>query len=195
MSEAATSVETETKESSPPEGLDKDVEIKGDRTSGEKETKEYSSPLEELDIDVEIKAPADKFHHMFTERPHQVSKASPGYVQGCELHEGEWGKVGSIIFWNYVHDGEPKVARHRIEAVDPEKNLIKFRVLEGDVMKEYKTFIFTIHVTPKQGGLGSVVKWHIEYERIDEKVDHPETILQYFVELSKEVDEHLLSEE
>ncbi|CAA7032946.1 unnamed protein product [Microthlaspi erraticum] len=163
-------------------------------TSVETGNKE-SSPLEELDIDVEIKAHADKFHHMFTERPHHVSKASPGYVQGCELHDGEWGKVGSIIFWNYVHDGEPKVARHRIEAVDPEKNLIKFRVLEGDVMKEYKTFNFTIHVTPKQGGHGSVVKWHVEYERIDEKVDHPETILQYFVELSKEVDEYLLSEE
>lgn len=43
-------------------------------------------------------------------------------------------------------DGVPKVAKDRIEAVDPEKNMIRFRVLEGDVMKEYKTFLLTLQV-------------------------------------------------
>ena len=45
-------------------------------------------------------------------------------------------------------EGKPKVAKDRIEAVDPEKNLIKFRVLEGDVLKEYKTFLITLQVIP-----------------------------------------------
>lgn len=43
-------------------------------------------------------------------------------------------------------DGKPKVAKDRIEEVDPEKNLIKFRVLEGDLRKEYKTFLLTLQV-------------------------------------------------
>ncbi|EFH39028.1 hypothetical protein ARALYDRAFT_497301, partial [Arabidopsis lyrata subsp. lyrata] len=151
-----------------------------------------------LETDVEIKASAGKFHHMFAGRPHHVSKATPGKIQGCELHEGEWGKVGSIVFWNYVHgkiDGEAKVAKERIEAVEPEKNLITFRVIEGDLLKEYKSFVITIQVTLKRGGPGSVVHWHVEYEKIDDKVAHPETFLDFCVQVSKEIDEHLLNEE
>ena len=64
---------------------------------------EASSLVGKLETDVEIKASADKFHHMFAGKPHHVSKASPGNIQGCDLHEGDWGTVGSIVFWNYVH--------------------------------------------------------------------------------------------
>ena len=94
-----------------------------------------------------------------------------------------------------VVEGQAKVAKERIELVEPEKKLIKFRVIEGDVMAEYKSFLITIQVTPKEGGTGSVVKWHIEYEKIDENVPHPENLLPFFAEMTKEIDEHLLSEE
>ncbi|KAL5553453.1 hypothetical protein UlMin_040854 [Ulmus minor] len=36
-------------------------------------------------------------------RPHLISNVSSEKVQGCELHEGEWGTVGSVIYWNYNH--------------------------------------------------------------------------------------------
>ncbi|RIA05480.1 hypothetical protein BRARA_K00221 [Brassica rapa] len=156
---------------------------------------EASTLVGKLDTDVEIKAPAGKFHHMFAGRPHHVSKATPGNIQNCELHEGDWGKVGSVVIWNYVHDGEAKVAKERVEAVEPEKNLITFRVVEGDLMKEYKSFVITIQVTPKHGGPGSVVHWYLEYEKISDEVAHPETLLQFCVEISREIDEHLLNEE
>lgn len=157
------------------------------------------SMVGEIWIDVDIKASAEKFHHMFAKRPHHVSNATPRHIGGVELHEGDWDKVGSIVLWNYIHvlgaEGKSKVAKDRIEAVDPEKNLIKFRVLEGDVLKECKTFLITLQVTPKQGGPGSVARWHLEYERIDEKVAHPETLLPFLELMSKEIDEHLLSTE
>ncbi|XP_019091213.1 PREDICTED: MLP-like protein 31 [Camelina sativa] len=170
-----------------------EAETETTKPENEAETK-AASMIGELEIDIEIKSTAEKFHHMFVKRPHHVPKAT-GFIGGVELHEGEWGKVGSIVSWNYIHDGVPKVAKERIEALDPEKNLIKFRVLEGDVMKENKTFLLTLQVTPKQAGPGSVVKWHMEYERIDEKVPHPETLLPFFEAMSKEIDEHLLSTE
>lgn len=90
-------------------------------------------------------------------------------------------------------DGKPMVANERIEAVEPKKNMIKFRVLEGDLMKEFKSFLFTIQVTPKQGGPGGVVNWRMEYERIDENVAPPETLLQVCIKTSKEIDEMLMS--
>ncbi|KAL0664733.1 hypothetical protein Bca4012_101571 [Brassica carinata] len=184
--EATSAEEGETKVTvAPPEKVD----ATNKPAEEEVKTTETSSLLGKLEAYVEIKASAEQFHNMFTARPHHVTKASPGYIQGCELHEGDWGKPGSIIFWNYFHGKE------RIEAVDPEKNLITLRVIEGDLMKEYKSFLATLQVTPKHGGTGSIVHWHLEYEKIGEDVAHPETLLQLCVEMSKEIDEHLLSEE
>jgi len=64
---------------------------------------EAPSLVGKLETEVEIKASAGQFHHMFAGKPHHVSKASPGNIQSCDLHEGDWGTVGSIVFWNYVH--------------------------------------------------------------------------------------------
>lgn len=77
-------------------------ETKADTKEAKAETK-ASSKFEELWIDFEIKAPAEKFHHMFTKRPHHVSKSAPSHIGVVELHEGEWDKVGSIVLWNYIH--------------------------------------------------------------------------------------------
>ena len=87
------------------------------------------------------------------------------------------------------------MAKDIIEAVDREKNLFKMRVIEGDLMKEYKNFVLTIQATPKHEGSGSIVHWHIEYEKISEEVAHPETIVQLLTEMSQGIDEHLLTEE
>ncbi|KAL0664734.1 hypothetical protein Bca4012_101572 [Brassica carinata] len=198
MAEAATEIakKMEEEEETPVTvAPTKKVEATSKPAEEEVKTTETSSLLGKLEAYVEIKASAEKFHHMFTAKPHHVSKVSPGNIQGCELHEGDWGKPGSIIFWNYFHDGEAKVAKERIEEVDPETNLISFRVIEGDLMKEYKSFLATIQVAPKHGGTGSIVHWHFEYEKISEEVAHPQTLLQLWVEMSKEIDEHLLSEE
>lgn len=59
-----------------------------------------------LETDVEIKASPQQFHDMFSNKPHHVHHATYDNIQGCELHEGDWGKVGSVVFWNYVH-GKP----------------------------------------------------------------------------------------
>uniref|UniRef100_A0A1J3CSY7 MLP-like protein 28 n=1 Tax=Noccaea caerulescens TaxID=107243 RepID=A0A1J3CSY7_NOCCA len=148
-----------------------------------------------VETTVELKSSSEKFHDMLVGRPHNLSDASPSNLQGCELHEGEIGQVGAVLLWNYVHDGEAKVMKHRMESVEPEKNRVTYRVLEGDVMNEYKSFLITFQVTPKEGEPGSIAHWHFEYEKINDEVAHPETLLQLAVEVSKEMDEHLLSEE
>ncbi|CAF1977727.1 unnamed protein product [Brassica napus] len=113
-----------------------------------------------------------------------TNDASPDNLQKCDVLEGEPGKVGRIISWNYVTDGQPKVMKERIEALEPEKNLMVARVIGGDLMKEFKNFFLTIQATPKQRGPGSVVKCHLKYERIDKKVADPEDILVLFVNAS-----------
>ncbi|XP_010478925.1 PREDICTED: MLP-like protein 168 [Camelina sativa] len=149
---------------------------------------------EEVEVDVEIKSMADKFH-MFARRSQHVSKATR-YIQGCDLLEGEWGKTGSILLWKLtpVH-GEPRVSKDRIEAMDLENNVIQWRVLEGPLKKEHKSFLKTMKVSPKKGEPGSVVKWNMRYERLDENVAHPERLLQFFVKVIKDIDRYLLSDD
>ncbi|XWS63938.1 hypothetical protein CRYUN_Cryun06bG0144300 [Craigia yunnanensis] len=147
-----------------------------------------------LETDVEIKATADKFHDMFCNRPHHVHHTCYDKVQGCDLHEGDWGTVGSIVCWSYVHDGEAKTAKQVVEAIDSEKNSITFRMLEGDLMKEYKSFVITIQASPNTGGEGSIVHWTLEYEKLHEGIGHPETLLQFFIEVSKDMGAHLIKE-
>lgn len=148
-----------------------------------------SSRCEKLELDVEIKATPKQFHEVFSRRPHHLSNVSNDKIQGVELHEGEWGKPGSVIYWNYFHDDQPRVAKEVIEAVDEENNSITYRVIEGDLLNEYKSFRLTIQVTPK--GTGSNVHWILEYEKINDQVSHPETLAKFVTDCSKDLDSHL----
>lgn len=56
-----------------------------------------------LETDIEIKASAKKFHDIFKHKPHHISNVSADKIQGCDIHEGEWGTIGSVIYWNYFH--------------------------------------------------------------------------------------------
>ncbi|KAH7570942.1 hypothetical protein ACOSP7_019499 [Xanthoceras sorbifolium] len=143
----------------------------------------------QLVTDIEIKAPADKFHEVFSCRPHHMSNVTPEHIQGCDLHEGEWGKVGSIIFWNYMHDGVAETAKQVIEAIDDENYSTTFRMIEGHLLDKYKIFDITVQATPKDGG--SLVHWTLKYEKLSEDVSEPKGILQLVTNMTKDLDAHL----
>uniref|UniRef100_M4DI54 Bet v I/Major latex protein domain-containing protein n=1 Tax=Brassica campestris TaxID=3711 RepID=M4DI54_BRACM len=135
---------------------------------------EASSLVGIIETTVEVKSTPEKLHDMLVGKKHHIPSASPSLVHGY---------------------GEARVMKERIESIDPENNRATYRVLEGDLMNEYKSFVVTFQVTPKEGEPGSVLHWHFEYEKINEQVAHPETLLQFAVEVSKEIDAHLMSEE
>lgn len=62
-------------------------------------------------------------------------------------------------------------------------------MIEGDLLQEYKNFKIVVQATPK--GEGSLVHWIMEYEKLKEDVPEPNTLLQFAVELSKDIDTHL----
>ncbi len=135
---------------------------------------------------VEIKSCGDAFHTLFRHKPHHVSNVIPHIVQGCDLHEGEWGTVGSVISWNYFHDGRNEYAKEIVEDINEEKRSITFKIIEGDLLELYKTFSFTVHVDKK--GQGSLVTWTLNYEKLNESIPDPDTLLDYFINLTKEIE-------
>ncbi|KAA0067638.1 MLP-like protein 43 [Cucumis melo var. makuwa] len=143
-----------------------------------------------LEKDVPIKASASKFHEIFHKRPHHISNVSSDIIHGVDLHEGEWGKVGSIVCWRYFLDGKSRATKEIIEEVDEENNAITFKVIEGHLKEHYEKFRFKIKCIPKEKG--SIVHWCLEYEKLHDEI--PEThglLMDLCVKVSKDLDAYL----
>ena len=86
------------------------------------------------------------------------------------------------------------MAKQVIEAVDEEKNIIIFKMLEGDLMEHFESFKLTVQATPKTEGEGCVVHWILEYQKKHGEIVNPHTLLQLLADISKDLEEHLLEE-
>ncbi|EYU32958.1 hypothetical protein ABFS82_11G051100 [Erythranthe guttata] len=138
---------------------------------------------------IEFKAGGDVFHELIRHNPHQLSNITPGNIQGCDLHEGEFGHVGSIINWRYTHDGKEKTAKQVVQTIDEEQKLVQFKTFEGDLMELYKTFLVTCHVETKNEI--DMVTWTFEYEMLnDDVVEHPITPLSVAIDITKAIETH-----
>ena len=63
-------------------------------------------------------------------------------------------------------------------------------------MEHYKTFKLTVHCIPKsQGEQGSIVHWTIEYEKLHDEIIDPHTLVQFCVDVSKDLEVHLLEDQ
>ncbi|KAL2929164.1 MLP-like protein 43 [Bienertia sinuspersici] len=119
-----------------------------------------------LEGEVEIRATAtDVLHEIVKSKPHHISHAASHFIQHVDLHEGDDGKVGSISIWKYTLGGKPMVAKTVLEEVDEEKKFVKYRVIEGDLMDDYKTLTGACHVIPKDTEI-CIARWILEYEKL-----------------------------
>lgn len=94
-----------------------------------------------------------------------------------------------LTFW-FPLGGVSKSMKETVEAVDEENKSITFNVLEGEVMKDYKSYKFTIHAIPK--GEGCLVKWTVIYEKAREDGPDPHNYMEYAVQVTKDIESHLL---
>ncbi|EYU31819.1 hypothetical protein MIMGU_mgv1a021736mg, partial [Erythranthe guttata] len=111
--------------------------------------------------------------------------------KNCDLHDGEWGTVGSIIYFNYTHDGKERVAKEIIEAIDEVNKSVTFKVIEGDLMELYKTFKLIVHVDTS--GEDNLVTWTLEYEKLNEDVPDPHTLMEFCLKVTKDIESHHLT--
>ena len=86
-------------------------------------------------------------------------------------------------------DGKALIAKQILELVDEENKIIRFNVIEGDILKEYKYFVLTYQVIPK-GEEKSIVKWIFEYQKLHPGVPEPTTLMDTLIRLAKEIDDH-----
>ena len=105
-------------------------------------------------------------------------------------------KIQYLIYWlinSTVHvfsDGQKKVAKEIIESIDKEKKSVTFKVIEGDLLKLYKSFIITVQV--ENHGQNNLVIWTLQYEKLNHSVPDPTTIADLATKLTKDIETHHL---
>ncbi|KAK9671459.1 hypothetical protein RND81_12G031400 [Saponaria officinalis] len=145
-----------------------------------------------LAVEVDIKSGGDVFHEIFSTRPHHVATMSPN-IHGCDVHDGEFGKPGSVIFWEYtLLDGKKCVAKEIIEKIDEENKLVRFKIIEGDLLKEFKSFTLSVHVLPRGELTG--VQWIAEFEKIDDSGPYPTKLMDFLISVTKDIEKHHLND-
>ncbi|KAL7609078.1 hypothetical protein Lser_V15G11676 [Lactuca serriola] len=141
-------------------------------------------------VQIKIKSSGDVFHELWKTDPHQVPSLTPTTIQNCQTHEGEVGTVGAVLLWNYFHDGKDRVSKTQIMEIDEGKKSITFKLLEGDLTELYKTFIIHVHVDTH--GLSNLVTWTVEYEKLSPDVPDPDTLMEFYEKVTKDIETHHL---
>ncbi|KAL0315667.1 UNVERIFIED_CONTAM: Kirola [Sesamum calycinum] len=139
---------------------------------------------------VAFKAGGDVFHQLFTKKPQHLATVTPVKIQACDLHQGNYGTNGSVIQWKYTIDGKEQTAKQLLHDIDYATKQISFKMLEGDLLELYKNMDITIHIETKDGV--DFVTWTIIYELINADNPHPLSLVNFFIEFTKEIEAHII---
>ncbi|XP_049392919.1 kirola-like [Solanum stenotomum] len=125
-----------------------------------------------LVFEINIKCDGDVFYEVYRHRPHHTSSMSPDNIQNVDVHE----------------DGKEMVAKEKVEEIDEEKKMMKKRIIEGDILEDYKSFYVTVHVETK--GENNSVTWILEYEKKNANVPDPHTLMEFLLNVTKDIENH-----
>lgn len=103
-------------------------------------------------------------------------------------------KHKSLIWWLYGQitcaDGRKCTAKEEIEAIDEENKLIRLKIIEGEILEEFKNFTCTIHVIDKGEICG--VKWIFEFEKIHDHGPYPTDLMDFAIGITRDIESHHL---
>jgi hypothetical protein len=81
-------------------------------------------------------------------------------------------------------------AKVKIEDIDDEDMNITFNVIQGDVLRFYKSFKAKLEVIKVHKGISSA-EWTVEFEKANENSPDPEHYVDFAVKMSKGLDAYL----
>ncbi|TKY68677.1 MLP protein 31 [Spatholobus suberectus] len=138
--------------------------------------------------EIEIRSSAVQFFNVFANQLHNLQNISGGVHHG-KLHEGDWHDIGSVKSWTLTTEGKVETMKESIEAIDEENKLITFKFFDGEIGKNYKLFRLHVQGIDKEEG-GSIAKWTIEYEKLNEDIPPPYRYLDVITTTTTDIDAH-----
>ncbi|XP_071715615.1 kirola-like [Rutidosis leptorrhynchoides] len=127
-------------------------------------------------VKVDIKRNKDVVYELFRYKFFELVNIVPEHFLSVDLQDGEWGAVGSVINVNYLLDGKKQFCKVKIEAVVEANMSITFKILEGDLLSVYISFKAELRVDGNN--VNSTVTWTIEYQKVNESVPDPDSIIR-----------------
>ncbi|RZC58188.1 hypothetical protein C5167_005495 [Papaver somniferum] len=145
--------------------------------------------IHKLGFETEIKCSADKYFGLFSYKITQLPKLFPNIYKSIEVIGGDGTSVGSTRLWKFFKDGKEMTVKNRVTSFDKEKRSITVEVFEGEVMKNYKSLSAKLDVVPKKyaAGNGILVKWSLEFEKVNDDIPNPTAYLDALRVTTKEV--------
>ncbi|MCL7040021.1 hypothetical protein MKW94_011946 [Papaver nudicaule] len=137
----------------------------------------------------EVNCNADKYYKIFKHHE-EVPVAIPHIYTSVKAVEGHGLTSGCIKEWGYNHEGKALIVREKT-TFDDETRTILHSAVGGDLINDYKKFDATLVVNPKANGHGSIVRWTIEYEKINEDSPVPISYLALFNQITEGLNSHL----
>ncbi|KAK9106088.1 hypothetical protein Scep_022932 [Stephania cephalantha] len=149
-----------------------------------------STPTHVIDVESEISCPADKMYDLLKNQLTRLPVIFPEIYKNAQVLEGDGKSLGSVRRWTYVIRMSTYLFWRwmRSDEVDDEKRAPTLSVVGGDLLKTHKRF--DVRVVVNQKGTGSVVKWHIIFEKVDENDPHPDPYLEIFDNIHKKFEQH-----
>ncbi|RYR65049.1 hypothetical protein Ahy_A03g011045 [Arachis hypogaea] len=133
-----------------------------------------------LEAEIEVKSNADKFWNAIRDFATILPKVSPSVYKSIHIIQGDAKVPGSIIKYTLDMGNEVVTVTERIEDVDDAKRTLIYSVIDGDLLKYFKSnYKGYISVTPKGDDNGSIVKWSAEFEKVSQEVPEPIFIKEF----------------
>ncbi|XP_062110243.1 MLP-like protein 423 [Humulus lupulus] len=144
---------------------------------------------EKLYAEIDCKSNADKLWVSFRDFIHVYQEAfPPGTYKSVQVLEGDGVHPGSIRLRIHGEGSPIAMSKEKIESLDEENKILSFSVIEGDILKYFKSFKITGQVVPKDEGC--LVKWSCEYEKAADNIPDPIAVKDFSVKGFKELDDY-----
>ncbi|KAK7405728.1 hypothetical protein VNO78_07336 [Psophocarpus tetragonolobus] len=142
-----------------------------------------------ISMEIGVHATAAKWFNLFATELHHVQNLTD------RVHETNCIMVMTGITVTASNTGlctYGKVTTYHesIESVDEPNKTITYKIFSGDIDHEYKVFKVIFHAIHKDHG-SAIIKWTIEYEKINEEIHPPFGFMEYLYKGSRHVDGNL----
>ncbi|MBA0572503.1 hypothetical protein Golob_002839 [Gossypium lobatum] len=127
--------------------------------------------IKRMECQVKIKSSADKFFEAYQTKAQLMPKLANQVDRDVKLVEGSgWDSEGSV---------------------DDKDRTIVYKLVEGEIMKAFKSWKSIFNVMPMREG--SSVKWTTEFEKQNDDVPDPVRYGEFLTTWTKNVDTYLLN--
>ncbi|XP_019094623.1 PREDICTED: MLP-like protein 34, partial [Camelina sativa] len=129
---------------------------------------------------------ADRFFETFKKKEGNFTDK----IEAVSVLRDDTTSNSSIQICNFLVDGKMEHIKEKIEV---ENKSVSFLALEGDVLKQYKSYRIRLDVVPKDDRV-CIAKWTWEYEKLNEDVRPPTRYTAFVAEYTRDLETRLLSE-